>query len=107
MRAHVGAQQFLSRRVTQHPHHGVIYIHKPSVWGREKESFLDAIEKLPVAALRFAAVGNVLEHVNGANVIVGKARGSRGGNQKTAVSRDGDVFFAGLFGIPAKWAGQV
>ena len=107
MRSHIGAQQLVSRRVTEHPHHGIIYVHKAPIRSSEKQPFLNAIEKFPVAALRLAPVGNVLQHVNGANVIVGKARGSRGGDQKNAVGRDSDVFFADLLGVPAKWARQI
>ncbi len=80
MRADIRPQQFFSRLVAQHAHHGVVYIQKLSVRRGKKQSFLNAVEQLAVSPFRFAPVGNVFQHVNRARLFFGGPGRPRSGH---------------------------
>ncbi len=107
MRSDIGAQQFIARVVAEHAHHGVVDVQKPAIRRREKQAFLNAVKQFAVAPLRFAAVGNVLQNVNGARIIIGDARRARGRYQKDPLRGGHHIFFARLLRVPAKRAWQV
>ncbi len=70
MRAHVRAQQFLPRRVSQHSHHRVIHIQESPVRRRKKQSFLNAVKQLSILSFCFPPVGNVLQNVNRSRIVI-------------------------------------
>ena|SRR5947209_2422475 len=57
-------QQFFAAVVAQDPDQRVVDIYKATVGAGEKQAFLDIVEQFPIAPLRLATVGNVLENMN-------------------------------------------
>ena len=107
MRAHVRSQQFLPRRVPQHPHHRVIHVQESPVRRGEKQSFLDAVKQLAIPPFRLPPVGNVFQNMNSARIVIRNAWRSRSGNEKDALRRRGHVLFLRSLRIPAERAGQI
>ena len=107
MRAHVRAQQFLTRGVPQHAHHRIIHVQESAVRRREKQPFLYAVKKLAIPPFRFSPVGNVLQYVDRACIVVSRAWRSGRRNKKNTLRRCRHVLFLRAIGIPAERAWQI
>ncbi len=107
VRAYVGAQEFVAGTVAEHAHHGVVDVEKAAVGRGEEQAFLNAVEEFAIAALGFAAIGHILQNVDGARVVVGNAGGSGGGDQKDTFRRGHDIFFARFAGCRGRRGREV
>ena len=107
MRTYVRAQQFLPRRIPQHAHHRIIYVQESPVRRREKQSFLDAVKQLAIPPFRLPPVGNVLQYMDRARIVIRHAWRSRSRNKKNTLRRRRHVLFLRAVGIAAERAWQI
>src|SRR5450631_768657 len=94
----VELNDFFAAAVAEDANHGIVDFHEAALGGREENSFLNVIEELAIAALGFAAVGDVLEHVDGLELGAAGGMNARGRNQVGAFEDGMNVFvepFAG------------
>src|SRR5215470_14946293 len=73
-----------------------------SVRAAEEQSFLNIVEKLAVAALGFASVGDVLKDVNGLQAFAAGSVHLRGGDQEGALEHRVYVFIGQTFRVTTK-----
>ena len=66
---------------------------------------MDIVEEFAIAALELAAVGDVLQHVDGAQIVFREAAQARRGNQIGALVRGLHVFLDAGLHIAAERAG--
>src|SRR5258708_6307359 len=63
--ARVRVQQSVAAVVAEHADQRVVDLNEAAVRAAEEEPFLNVVEQLAIAALGFAAVGDVLEYMDG------------------------------------------
>src|SRR5437879_8910632 len=69
-RRNVDLQQFFAAGVAEHADHSVIHFDKAALRCAEEKAFLNIVEEFAIPPLGLAAVGNVLEYVNGLQTLV-------------------------------------
>ena len=82
--------KFFAAGVTQHGHQGVIDFDETAFRRAEEKSFLNVVEQFAIAALCLAAVGDVLQDMDGLQIFTGGAVNSGSGNQISPVERGMD-----------------
>ena len=92
-------QQFIAAVVAEHADQGVIDFDEASIRAAEKQSFLNVVEQFAIAAFGFAAVGDVLQNMNGLKAFVAGGMNLRSGDQIGALQRRVQVLVGG--GQPA------
>ncbi len=85
LRGNVDLQQFFAAAIAQHAHHGIVDFDEAAFGRTEEQAFLNIVEELAVAALGFAAVGNIFQHVNGLQSLVRRSMHAGSGDQIGAV----------------------
>ena len=84
--------KFFAAAVPEHAHQRVVDFDEAAVRGGEKHSFLNVVEQFAIAALRFPAVGDVLEHVDGLQAFAVGAVYPRSGDKVSAVEHREHIF---------------
>ena len=80
----VELKQFVAAVVAEDANHGVVDFDESALRRRDVNSFLNVVEQFTIAALRFAAVGDVLKDVDGLPLGAAGAVNAGGGNQVSA-----------------------
>ena len=85
-------QQLFPAVISEHANQRIVDFDEAAVRRGEKQSLLNVVEEFAIAALRFAAIGDVFEHMDGLHAFAAGAVNPRSRNQVSALQHRMDVF---------------
>ena len=89
-------QQLLPAAITQHADQRIVHFNKASFRRREEKALLNVVKQFSIATLRFAAIGDVFENVNGLKPLIVCPMNTRGRDQISALQHGMNKFIGAI-----------